>query len=78
VGYYDLKDSLPENYRLIEDVTNGRNLAAFFCTFNYIVGTDELGNPIIKKGNFYDLDAVKTLFTDKDVDKNEARSEVYK
>lgn len=78
VGYYDLKNNLPENYRLIEDVTNGRNLAAFFCTFNYAVGTDELGNPIIRKGNFYDLDAVKTLFTDENVDKNEARSEVYK
>lgn len=48
IGYYDLRNELLQHpdWQIQEDVTKGRNLAAYFCTFE-----DSNGN----KYNFYDL-----------------------
>lgn len=60
IGYYDTRD-LYGNYQFQEDITQGRNLGAYFCTFD---GTyvDETGNVITQKFNFYDLQDSMNLY----------------
>lgn len=53
VGYYDIRQKYSNNYTFQEDITNGRNLAAYFCTFQ-----DEDG----EQYNFYDLTESYNLY----------------
>lgn len=53
VGYYDIRQRYDSNYIFQEDITNGRNLAAYFCTFQ-----DEDG----EQYNFYDLTESYNLY----------------
>lgn len=60
MGYYDAKD-LYNNYKFQEDITQGRNLGAYFCTFNGTY-TDKAGNVVTQKFNFYDLQDSMNLY----------------